>query len=520
MRMSYLKIGWTMLVVAVACAGVAAAAEVPAATVDPDAIDLGYPKATDNLSIGWRFFVDEEITITHLGLYDDGDNGLASTHTMGIWRVNKTGGLTLMCQVDIGPEGTTEDHHVYVDIEDITLVPDPVPEVINGVEYYERWLLGVWTGENDDGLTIRPTTAATIAAEDAGLIRMENFTWKSSTTFTYPWGNNSEFDYFGVNFKYLGNSAPVAGAGDDLEIYTAEQAVTILQGTATDADGDDLQYQWSQGATILQGWTDVVGGAAPLDLSTLPAFSVGDHTLTLEVSDGTLTGSDTMTLSVFNTPPDVEVTPTSQTVELNVDDIVIGAELADFDGDVLGYEWLVGSDVLGSGTVDAPDDGSPTVIPDLIVLAGDLRFPLGTHQVELVVDDGAEGDDRPVVAVATVTVQDTTAPTLAPMPSTTMLWPPNHTMRPVTIQANAADSGGGPVTLTVEVTSNEPDPDDWIVESVDSATGVIELQLRAERSGSGDGRIYTVTITATDGEDNASTASVEICVPHDKRKKK
>jgi hypothetical protein len=100
-----------------------------------------------------------------------------------------------------------------------------------------------------------------------------------------------------------------------------------------------------------------------------------------------------------------------------------------------------------------------------------------------------------------------------------MLWPPNHQLIPITIQANAEDNSGGPVTLDVEVTSNEPDEADWVIDSVDSTTGEIQLRLRAERSGSGDGRVYTVTITATDEADNSSTAIVEIRVPHDKRKK-
>jgi len=45
------------------------------------------------------------------------------------------------------------------------------------------------------------------------------------------------------------------------------------------------------------------------------------------------------------------------------------------------------------------------------------------------------------------------------------------------------------------------------------------LDLRAERSGSGDGRIYSILIIATDGSNNSSTAVVKIIVPHDKRKK-
>ena len=41
--------------------------------------------------------------------------------------------------------------------------------------------------------------------------------------------------------------------------------------------------------------------------------------------------------------------------------------------------------------------------------------------------------------------------------------------------------------------------------------------LRAERAGSGSGRIYTETVTCTDSKGNASSASVPVTVPHNRR---
>jgi hypothetical protein len=125
-------------------------------------------------------------------------------------------------------------------------------------------------------------------------------------------------------------------------------------------------------------------------------------------------------------------------------------------------------------------------------------------------------------------ISDTTAPSLSLIPSVTILWPPNHSLQPVTIQANASDNGGGAIILTVEVSSSEP-PDttgdgetipDYYIDSVNSETGVIELRLRSERSGKGPGRTYTVAITATDESGNQSIAIVEIKAPHDKGAKK
>jgi hypothetical protein len=41
------------------------------------------------------------------------------------------------------------------------------------------------------------------------------------------------------------------------------------------------------------------------------------------------------------------------------------------------------------------------------------------------------------------------------------------------------------------------------------------VKLRAERSGTGEGRVYTITITATDASGNVSKQTVTVAVPHD-----
>jgi hypothetical protein len=62
------------------------------------------------------------------------------------------------------------------------------------------------------------------------------------------------------------------------------------------------------------------------------------------------------------------------------------------------------------------------------------------------------------------------------------------------------------------VTSNEPPVDDkepeWVI--VDAH----HVQLRAERQGSGDGLIYTITITCT-GPAGTATKIVTVLVPRD-----
>ena len=98
----------------------------------------------------------------------------------------------------------------------------------------------------------------------------------------------------------------------------------------------------------------------------------------------------------------------------------------------------------------------------------------------------------------------------AASPST--LWPPNHQFVPIDI-LGVTDPDGDPVTITVTgVTQNEP-----LADSCPSA--VIEngqAQVLAERSGSGDGRVYRVSFTARDGRGGECSGSVDVCVPHDR----
>jgi len=49
-------------------------------------------------------------------------------------------------------------------------------------------------------------------------------------------------------------------------------------------------------------------------------------------------------------------------------------------------------------------------------------------------------------------------------------------------------------------------------------TGDLTLDLRSERSGQGDGRVYTITIECTDVSRNPSTQDVTVTVSHDQGK--
>lgn len=137
-----------------------------------------------------------------------------------------------------------------------------------------------------------------------------------------------------------------------------------------------------------------------------------------------------------------------------------------------------------------------------------------------------DGVNAPASASVALEIVDTSVPTLAPVLTPAILWPPNHDMINVSIDSHAADNSGI-VTVSATVSSNEPqnglgdgDTDvDWTAPVIDPTTGRITLQLRAERSAKGNGRVYTVTVKAIDDVGNASQANVTVKVPFNASKK-
>lgn len=115
---------------------------------------------------------------------------------------------------------------------------------------------------------------------------------------------------------------------------------------------------------------------------------------------------------------------------------------------------------------------------------------------------------------------DATPPSLSVDATPAVLWPPNHAYQTVTATVLVADNADPhPTLVLVSVLSNEPDaglgggdtPNDIVI--VDKFT----FNLRAERSGSGAGRVYTITYQATDACGNSTTAPATVAVPHSQR---
>jgi cysteine-rich repeat protein len=146
-------------------------------------------------------------------------------------------------------------------------------------------------------------------------------------------------------------------------------------------------------------------------------------------------------------------------------------------------------------------------------------FGLGTSNVTVQCSDGEDS----AVVVCPVTVVDEAPPTISVDVSPDMLWPPNHRMVDIAATVTAADTCGATTVVLTDVASDEPDNavgngdgnTDNDIQEADLGTSDFALLLRAERDGSGDGRTYTVTYTATDAAGNETSGAAVVEVPHD-----
>jgi uncharacterized repeat protein (TIGR01451 family) len=148
-------------------------------------------------------------------------------------------------------------------------------------------------------------------------------------------------------------------------------------------------------------------------------------------------------------------------------------------------------------------------IADQSVLTNQVSVTAATYDPDLT-NNSAAFASTVLNTAPTITLKDA---------SPAVLWPVNHKLVNVTVDYDVTDNCAIP-TCSLQVTSNEAangkgdgnTAQDWI------AVDEHHVQLRAERSGTGPGRVYTITVTCKDGKDNTSTATTQVLVPRDQKK--
>ncbi|MEO8763670.1 MAG: choice-of-anchor tandem repeat GloVer-containing protein [Ginsengibacter sp.] len=159
------------------------------------------------------------------------------------------------------------------------------------------------------------------------------------------------------------------------------------------------------------------------------------------------------------------------------------------------------------------DDCETTTLQQTSGKPGDAFFPVGTTINTFVATSASGKKDS---CSFKIEVRDSRGPIITPvLPYPAILWPADHTMRNVSINYFAWDHCGT-ASCVLDVKSDEPvsgtgpgdKSPDWVI--VDNH----HVKLRAERSGNGNGRVYTVTVTCSDASGNTTARKTRIFVPH------
>ena len=250
-------------------------------------------------------------------------------------------------------------------------------------------------------------------------------------------------------------------------------------------------------AALLQdGSVLVVGGAAAGGSSALHAALLYDADADSWSSAGTTaSGGPGLTLTVL---PDGRA--------LSAGGAAMPSQAESDAADL--YDPAGGSFESVGPMVDGRNNHTATLLADgrVLLVAGSRLVSAGVggalSAAELFVPAQPGDEEAPVIAAVTT--------------DTPVLWPPNHRMVSVRVSAMVTDDQDPtPAVRIVSIESDEAvDGDDDGSTSPDWAiTGDLTADLRAERSGSGDGRVYTVTVAAEDDAGNESTSTVTVKVP-------
>ncbi len=385
---------------------------------------------------------------------------------------------------------------------------------LDGLSYIADW---------PDGTANHPSPLIIGNVLDNGMgpLSFSNGSYQAAygTIFFQPDGNATKAPFFPFFSQAGSGRSCVFNFGNDIPGTTTDdlgkgtQYGTTISNPCTGAPialcknvtvPTDKNVCTASSASIDNGSFDSDGDTLTLTQAPAAPYSLGTTSpVTLTVTDSeSLSDSCTANVTV------VDQQPPSITCPLPV------AECTGPSGAVVTFSAIVSDNCPGVQNLGcAPASGS--------------TFALGTTPFTC---DAKDSSGNTNSCSSNVVVRDTTPPTISSVaanPST--LWPPNHELVPVVITATATDiCDTSPTCKIVSVTSNEPvlgpgsgqTSPDWVLTDPGPKVSPASLgvQLRAERAGGGNGRVYTVNVSCSDASSNTSVGQTTVTVPHDQGK--
>ena len=442
---------------------------------------------------------------------DKGHSSGATADQRGLTRPCDLGSVTNATGGDGGDSGAVEVQGAcgtgsapVANDDSATVVEDSGPNAVD--------VLANDTDADMDALSVTAVTqgangSVSITGGGTGVSYTPNPNFFGPDTFTYTVADgNGGADTATVSVTVTAvQDAPVAN--DDSATVAEDSAGNIINvlGNDADADGDALVI-----TSVTQGLSGSVGNnGTSVSYTPNPDF-FGSDSFTYTVTDGNgnfVSATVNVTVTNVNDAPVANDDSYSMNQDATLTVAAPGVLGNDTDadpGDALNATVVT---FPSSGTLAPNADGSFMYTPN----PGFTGVDTFTYQA----DDGTASSN---VATVTITVADTQGPNLTSSVSATSLWPVSHDLINVGLTASATDNSGDPVTIQVAVFSDEDDltpaSPSFSPDAKDIAP--VTLRLRAERDGTGDGRVYLIVVTATDSSNNVSRNFLTVVVPKSK----
>lgn len=294
------------------------------------------------------------------------------------------------------------------------------------------------------------------------------------------------------------NTAPVAQDG---AFSTPEDTPLSASAVATDAESDPLTY--------------MIVGPTPTGLAFnsdgtftyVPALDfTGTISFQFKANDGEF-DSNVATITIIVTPVNDQPVA-NDSANTTPEDTSVGGTVtgSDIDGNALTFAL---NTPATNGSVVINVDGTYTYTPN-------ANFN-GVDSFTFVANDGTV-DSLPATVTITVTPVNDAPQCNTPTTTAPYIWPPNHKMVSIGATMTATDVDGDTVTIIVSSIFQD-EPTNGLGDGDTSPDATLSpAQVRAERSGTGDGRVYIVTMTANDGNDGTCSGTVQVIVPHSMKK--
>lgn len=362
-----------------------------------------------------------------------------------------------------------------------------------------------------------------MGTDDGITYRLENYTFangeakfRQNDDWTVNWGNNTFPTGTGVQG---GANIPVAAGNYNVSfnintgVYNFEIPMVGIIGSALNGWEEDVDMQTTDGIIYTLKNYSFTDGEAKFRLNNSWEVNWGDWSF--PTGYAYLNGSNIPVLS-----GSYDVTFNKSTGEYSFVATtcpIVGIQC--FGGYGYSEPGMCGAYVYYEAPIPTYNCGGEGVkIEQTSGLPSGSFFPTGyTTNTFVLTND--KGDTA--TCSSTVFVEgDKEPPMVTGLPEQPLrLWPPNHKMVPIHLDYNTVDNcDPNSVSQIFYIYSNEPDnglgdgdiANDW--EIVDDHN----ILLRAERSGTGKGRVYYISILSHDNSNNFSIKEMTVIVPHDK----